>query len=185
MLFFFCSELAEDEHFFVIFLPELTCGLFSCCTMYIPAFCGSSYCCYVLELNVSAVCNEHPSLCLLFHRYSDTTKTVFACLVYAPVLPLAMWLCLASLTLSYWADKYLFMRAWRTPVPAGQSGALAKLARRHLALAVLAHCLFALYYYAGWPFDHICRVEVSSTCAACASCYNGTRLAQFGFVCSH
>lgn len=85
---------------------------------------------------------------------------MFACLVYAPVLPLAMWLCLASLTLSYWADKFLFMRCWKTPHPPGNSGRVAKLARRHLALAVLAHCVFALYYYAGWPFDHICRFDV-------------------------
>lgn len=85
---------------------------------------------------------------------------MFACLVYTPVLPLAMWLCLASLTLSYWADKFLFMRCWKTPHPPGNSGHVAKLARRHLALAVLAHCVFALYYYAGWPFDHICRFDV-------------------------
>ncbi|CAM9253148.1 unnamed protein product, partial [Laminaria digitata] len=92
-------------------------------------------------------------------RYTDTTKTIFACLVYTPVFPLAMWLCIAALTLSYWADKYLFMRVWQTPQPPGNNGRVAKLARRHLALAVLAHCVLALYYYAGWPFDQICRFE--------------------------
>lgn len=91
------------------------------------------------------------------------TKTIFACLVFAPVFPLAVWICAASLALSYWTDKYLFFRAWKTPQPAGNSGAVAKLARRHLALAVLTHCLFSLYYYSGWPFDQICRYQV---CAA-------------------
>eukprot|EP00752_Nemacystus_decipiens_P005744 g5197.t1 len=95
----------------------------------------------------------------LSERYTDTTKTMFACLAYAPVLPIAMWLCLLSLALSYWADKWLFMKAWRTPQPPGNSGRVARLARRHLALAVLAHCVLALYYYAGWPFDGICRFE--------------------------
>ena len=94
------------------------------------------------------------------NRYTDTTKTIFACLVYAPVFPLSMWLCIAALTLSYWADKYLFMRVWKTPHPPGNNGRVAQLARRHLALAVLAHCVLALYYYAGWPFDQICRFEV-------------------------
>lgn len=88
------------------------------------------------------------------------TKTVFACLVFAPVFPLAVWICVASLGVSYWTDKYLFMTVWKTPQPTGNSGSVAKLARRHLALAVLAHCLFALYYYSGWPFDSICRFQV-------------------------
>ncbi|CAM9996194.1 unnamed protein product, partial [Hapterophycus canaliculatus] len=91
--------------------------------------------------------------------YPDTTKTVFACLAYTPVLPIAMWLCLLALALSYWTDKWLFMRAWRTPQPPGNSGRVARLARRHLALAVLAHCVLALFYYSGWPFDGICRFE--------------------------
>ncbi|CAN0024542.1 unnamed protein product [Ectocarpus sp. 13 AM-2016] len=93
------------------------------------------------------------------NRYTDTTKTVFACLAFAPVLPIAVWICLFSLGLSYWSDKWLFVKAWRTPQPPGNSGRVARLARRHLALAVLAHCVFALYYYAGWPFDRICRFE--------------------------
>ncbi|CBJ32197.1 conserved unknown protein [Ectocarpus siliculosus] len=95
----------------------------------------------------------------LSDRYTDTTKTVFACLAYAPVLPIAMWIGLLSLSLSYWSDKWLFVKAWRTPQPPGNSGRVARLARRHLALAVLAHCVFALYYYAGWPFDRICRFD--------------------------
>lgn len=104
--------------------------------------------------------NLPPPACPLRNRYTDTTKTVFACLAYAPVLPIAMWICLLSLALSYWSDKWLFVKAWRTPQPPGNSGRVARLARRHLALAVLAHCVFALYYYAGWPFDRICGFEV-------------------------
>jgi hypothetical protein len=51
-------------------------------------------------------------------------------------------------------DKYSLLRVWRTPSELDDG--ITKISRGHMALAVYAHTVTTLIFYAEFPFDNIC-----------------------------
>merc|ERR1740121_471870 len=77
-------------------------------------------------------------------RYSHALKTIFCCLIFTPVFPLASFLAFCSLFLQYWADKYMFLRRYKRPdKPLNSSmGVFSLRFMKYLAPTTFSVCVF-------------------------------------------
>jgi hypothetical protein len=90
----------------------------------------------------------------LAERYSDMSKSIFIALSFATIYPYAYFICAAANLLSFLSDKYSLFRVWKPAEP--EDATLTSFHRSTLAIAFLFHCLYTLWYFADWPFDHLC-----------------------------
>lgn len=90
----------------------------------------------------------------LAERYSDMGKSIFMALSFAGIYPFAYFLICIGSVLSFASDKYCLFRVWKQFEP--ENATITAFHRSTLAMAFLAHCIFTLWYFADWPFDHLC-----------------------------
>jgi len=82
---------------------------------------------------------------VLFERYSVLLNTAFVCMMFAPGMPLLWFVGAVTFTLTYWFDKYTFLRSYRIPPRYDES--LDMYASAVLPYAVLPHLILALWFY--------------------------------------
>ena len=68
---------------------------------------------------------------------------IFLTFIYATGMPLLYPICCASFFITFWVDKFLFIRVYRTPPR--YDIALMKTVRKTLKYAVVIHFLFGFY----------------------------------------
>jgi len=88
-------------------------------------------------------------------RYADMTKTLFLALFYSCLFPSGLFLTAFGYAFGYSVDKYSLLRSWRTPAELGDE--ITKVSRGHMILAVYAHAVMTMIFFAEFPFDNICR----------------------------
>lgn len=93
----------------------------------------------------------------LAERYTDIVKSMLMALYFSAIFPLGYFYATVSCFISFWVDKYCFLRVFREKKPSG-----AKLVRSSRALAgfmILIHSVVTAQYYYSWPFDNLCETE--------------------------
>ena len=91
-------------------------------------------------------------------RYSQTLVQIYIVFTFASGIPLLYVVGIVCLFMSYWTDKYLFLRLYRKP-PLYDDG-MAVRARSLLKFAILIHCLMSLYIYSN---DEILRYQENNS----------------------
>lgn len=78
-------------------------------------------------------------------RYSQIMTFFFITMIYSAGMPVLYIISLLQFFLTYWVDKFLFLRMYRTPPRYGIE--LANKSRDIMQLAIGAHMAFALYMF--------------------------------------
>jgi len=92
----------------------------------------------------------------LSERYTDQTKMLFLCLVYAPIFPSAYFIGGVSMFIQYYVDKYCLLRVWANAPHIGTQ--LEKSRRKVMYIVLVIHALFTAFLWGSFPFDDVCEV---------------------------
>jgi hypothetical protein len=106
----------------------------------------------------------------LAERYTDMTKTAFVSLVYAAILPQGLFVSVLAFLMCFWVDKFCLLRTWKTPPKVDDR--LTRASRGHLALSFWFHILFTMTFWAGHPFDSLCKVGTQGGIDIYENCEN-------------
>ena len=79
----------------------------------------------------------------LNYRISQTLVTFYVCFVYALSMPVLLFIGALSFFLSYWVDKWLFCRFYRTPP--GYSDRMGKTASKLLGFGIVVHLIMSMW----------------------------------------
>ncbi|KAH9129907.1 hypothetical protein AeMF1_000070 [Aphanomyces euteiches] len=90
----------------------------------------------------------------LASRYSVVMNTIFITLLFSSGMPLMLLIGLFSMIITYWTDKFTFLRVVRSPPQ--YDGKIATAAGNLLPWAILLHALFGIWMYSNTQiFDAI------------------------------
>ena len=78
-------------------------------------------------------------------RYAQSLTTIFIAFLFSSGMPLLLVLGLMGIVVTYWTDKFTFLRVVRTPP--GYDEKIAQATGSLLPYAVLFHCLFGMWMY--------------------------------------
>ncbi|KAF0697360.1 Aste57867_11946 [Aphanomyces stellatus] len=92
-------------------------------------------------------------------RYSVVINTIFITLLFSSGMPLMLLIGLFSMIVTYWTDKFTFLRVVRRPPE--YDGEIARAAGNLLPWAVLLHSLFGIWMYSNT--DIFQRMDVNVT----------------------
>jgi hypothetical protein len=90
-------------------------------------------------------------------RYTDLLKTGFLALLYISINPSGIFLASIAFAGSYWADKYLLLRRWKSPDPVNAE--IVFFSNFLLKCVIVLSVLFTSYFYSNWSYDNVCAVE--------------------------
>jgi len=90
----------------------------------------------------------------LSERFSNTTRILFVCFLYAGIFPALYFFCTISLILTYLVDKYRLLRLWS---PGGVTDTnVASSSRFFFPFVGVIHIVMTAYWYSSFPHDNIC-----------------------------
>jgi len=78
-------------------------------------------------------------------RYSQILTTFFIIMIYSSGMPLLYFISMLQYIATYWVDKYLFLRLYRTPPRYGME--MSDVVRRIMVIGVFIHFAIGFYMY--------------------------------------
>mmetsp|Transcript_31652 Transcript_31652/g.42181 ORF Transcript_31652/g.42181 Transcript_31652/m.42181 type:complete len:399 (+) Transcript_31652:147-1343(+) len=97
----------------------------------------------------------------LAERYTNVTKIFFLSVYYCAIYPAAFFMCSFALTVNLVTDKFSLLRTWERTPQLGTT--LTKCSRKYFFTAiVLAMAISSSYFWSGFPYDNLCRLEGSN-----------------------
>ena len=94
----------------------------------------------------------------LAERYTNMTKILFLALWYCAIFPGALYMCAFALFVNYFTDRFSLMRTWKRAPHLGPK--ISQFSRRYFfSLAIAAMAILSSYYWAGFPFDNVCKLD--------------------------
>lgn len=100
------------------------------------------------------------------YRYSTTLNTVYISLMFGTGMPILYLFGFISFFLTYWVDKYAFLRIYQTPPRYNKD--LMKASRESLNVAIFIHFVFGFWMYSNSVIfetseQEVFGISVSST----------------------
>ena len=108
-------------------------------------------------------------------RYSQIVAQVFIVMTFSSGIPLLYPVGLICQGVSYWCDKYLVLRLYRTPPQ--YDDAMAARVRNLIKISIICHCLMSTYIYSN---DQILSYQNKNSIVASVRTFTERLVGNFG-----